>query len=98
MRPSSKSAKAAVIGLGVLALVAAWIGFQLGTHRHTGILRTLTQEKRFLSEGSASSKVNRRAQAHQAARNITSICLGKPAPPQSLGTTCIGATRRAGSS
>jgi hypothetical protein len=57
MRASSKSATAAAIGLGVLALVAAWISFQLGTHRHTGILRTLTQAKHFLSEGSASSNV-----------------------------------------
>ena len=63
MRPSSKSATAAAIGLGVLALVTAWIGFQLGTHRHTGILRTLTQAKHSIAEGSASS--TRRTQARQ---------------------------------
>jgi hypothetical protein len=57
MRASSKSAKAAVIGLGVLALVVAWIGFRLGTHRQTGILRTLTQAKHLLIEGAASSNV-----------------------------------------
>src|SRR5271167_2179344 len=32
-----KSTKASTIALGVLALLVAWIGFQLGTHRHTGI-------------------------------------------------------------
>ena len=53
MSVSSKSAKASMIGLGVLTLLAAWIGFQLGTHRHTRILRTLTQAKHFLSEASA---------------------------------------------
>jgi hypothetical protein len=41
----SKSTKAAIIGLGVLVLGAAWIGFQLGTHRHTGILRALANAK-----------------------------------------------------
>jgi hypothetical protein len=30
-----------MIVFGVFALLVAWIGFQLGTHRHTGILRTL---------------------------------------------------------
>jgi len=30
----------------------AWIGFQLGTHRHTGILRTLVKAKHFLREAS----------------------------------------------
>ena len=61
MRASSKSAKVSMIVLGVLTLVAAWIGFQLGTHRHTGILRTLTQAKHFLSEASASHNVQQRS-------------------------------------
>ena len=68
MRPSSKSAKAAVIGLGVLALVATWIGFQLGTHRHTGILRTLTQARHFIAEGSAFSNVQQRDASAPAGR------------------------------
>jgi len=61
MSVSSKSAKASMIVLGVLTLVAAWIGFQLGTHRHTGILRTLTQAEHFLSEALASSNVQQRS-------------------------------------
>jgi hypothetical protein len=61
MRPSSKSAKAAVIGLGVLVLGAAWIAFQLGTHRHTGILRALANAKHFLSEASTSANVQQRS-------------------------------------
>jgi hypothetical protein len=52
MRPSSKSAKALMIVLGVFALLVAWIGFQIGTHRHTGILRALVKAKHFLREAS----------------------------------------------
>lgn len=55
MRPSSKSTKALLIVLGVLALPGAWIGFHLGTHRHTGILRALADTKRFLSQASTSA-------------------------------------------
>jgi hypothetical protein len=47
-----KSTRALKIVLGVLALVFAWIGFQLGTHGHTGVLRTLVKAKHFLSEAS----------------------------------------------
>ena len=57
----SKSTKAAIIGLGVLVLGAAWIGFQLGTHRHTGILRALATTKHFLSEASTSANVQQRS-------------------------------------
>ena len=61
MRASSKFAKASMIVLGVLTLVAAWISFQLSTHRHTGILRTLAQAKHRLSEMSASTNVQQRS-------------------------------------
>ena len=57
----SKSTKAAMIGLGVLVLGAAWVGFQLGTHRHTGILRALVAAKHFLSEASTSANVQQRS-------------------------------------
>ena len=50
-----------MIVLGVLALVVAWIGFQLGTHRHTGILRALANAKHFLSEASTSANVQQRS-------------------------------------
>ncbi|MGA9963721.1 MAG: fibronectin type III domain-containing protein [Terriglobales bacterium] len=60
MRASSKSAKASMIVLGVFTLVVAWIIFQLSTHRHTGILRTLAQAKHRLSEMSASTNVQQR--------------------------------------
>ena len=61
MRPSSKSAKALMIVFGVFALLVAWIGFQLGTHRHTGILRALVNAKHFLSEASASTSVQQKS-------------------------------------
>jgi hypothetical protein len=61
MRRSSKSAKALVIVFGVLALPVGWIGFQLGTHRHTGILRALADAKHFLSEASTSAAAQQRS-------------------------------------
>ena len=41
-----------MIVFGVFALLVAWIGFQLGTHRHTGILRALANAKHVLGEAS----------------------------------------------
>ena len=55
MRHVPKSTKASGIVLGVFAVAIAWLCFQLGTHRHTGILRTLAQAKDFLSNASAST-------------------------------------------
>jgi hypothetical protein len=54
-RPRLKSVNTSRIVLGVLALTIAWMGFQLGTHRHTGILRTLAGIRQFLSHASDSS-------------------------------------------
>ena len=50
-----------MIVLGLLTLVVAGISFQLSTHRHTGILRTLAQAKHRLSEMSASTNVQQRS-------------------------------------
>jgi len=61
MRASSKSAKASMIVLGVVTLVAACIGFQLSTHHHTGILRTMAQARHRLSEMSMSTNVQQRS-------------------------------------
>jgi fibronectin type 3 domain-containing protein len=36
--------------LVLLALLVAWVGLRLGTHRHTGILRTLVEAKHFLGD------------------------------------------------
>ena len=47
-----KSSKASRLVLLALTLVVAWLGFQLATHRHTGILRTLVKAKHFLSDAS----------------------------------------------
>jgi len=47
--------KALRIALGVLALGIAWMGFQFGTHRHTGILRTLAEIRQFSGPASNSS-------------------------------------------
>jgi hypothetical protein len=52
-----RPASALRIALGVLVLAIAWIGFQLGTHRHTGILRTMAQAKHFLERRSTSPDV-----------------------------------------
>jgi hypothetical protein len=60
MRPSSKSAKALMIVFGVFAVLVAWIGFQLGTHRHTGILLALANAKHFLREASTFASVQQR--------------------------------------
>jgi hypothetical protein len=61
MRRLSKSAKALIIAFGVLALLVAWIGFQLGTHRHTGILRALADAKHFVSEASTFANARQRS-------------------------------------
>ena len=56
---SSKFTRASRIIIGLLALLVVWIGFQFGTHRHTGILRTLVKAKHFLSDASITSFVQR---------------------------------------
>ncbi len=43
------------IALGVLVLGIAWTGFQLGMHRHTGILRTLAEIRHFRTPALTSS-------------------------------------------
>lgn len=55
MRPWLRSVNASKIVLAALALAIAWMGFQLGTHRHTGILRTVAEIRQFLSHASNSS-------------------------------------------
>jgi hypothetical protein len=45
-RPQSKTASRIV--LAVFAVTIAWIGFQLATGGHTGILRTMSVTRRFL--------------------------------------------------
>jgi fibronectin type 3 domain-containing protein len=56
---SSKYTRASKVIIGLLALLVAWIGFQFGTHGHTGILRTLVKAKHFLSDTSITSFVQR---------------------------------------
>ena len=43
-----KSANLLRIGLGLVALPIAWVGFQLATHGHTGILRIMVETKHFI--------------------------------------------------
>ena len=83
MRASSKSAKASMIVLGVFTLVAAWISFQLSTHRHTGILRALAQAKHRLSEASASPNVQQRS-ASASAGPQHSVSLSWKASPSAV--------------
>jgi hypothetical protein len=54
-RPGLKSMNVSRAALGVLALAVAWMGFQLGTHRHVGVLRTFAETKQFLRPASSSS-------------------------------------------
>jgi fibronectin type 3 domain-containing protein len=53
--PLPKSKNAFRIVLLVLALAIIWVCFQLGTHRHTGILRTLARVRQFVSNTSSSA-------------------------------------------
>jgi fibronectin type 3 domain-containing protein len=60
-----KSTKLLRIALGLAAVATAWIAFQLGTHRHTGILRILAgakhfvEAKHFITDASTSFHVQR---------------------------------------
>jgi hypothetical protein len=54
-RPLLKLRNASKLALGLLLVAFIWVGFQLGTHRHTGILRALAEARHFLSDVSASS-------------------------------------------
>ena len=83
MRASSKTAKSSIIVLGVLTLVAAWISFQLSTHRHTGIIRALAQGKHRLSEMSASPNVQQRS-ASASAGPQHSVSLSWKASPSAV--------------
>jgi hypothetical protein len=49
-----KSKNVARIVVGGFVLAIAWIGFQLGTHGHTGILRALANGRRFLRNAQSS--------------------------------------------
>ena len=62
-RPLLKSVKSLRILVGTLALAIAWICFQVGTHRHTGILRTLAGAKHFLSRASTPHDVQARQES-----------------------------------
>jgi fibronectin type 3 domain-containing protein len=55
MRSFFKPVNVLKIALGLLVLSFGWIAFQLGTHRHTGILRALNEAKHFLSDASMSA-------------------------------------------
>jgi len=60
MVPLLKSMGRSKIVLGVLALAFAWICFQIGTHHHTGILRTLAATRQFLGNISKPSGAQQR--------------------------------------
>jgi hypothetical protein len=49
MRPLLKFTNVYKAALGLLLLAILWTGFLLGTHRHTGILRALSEARHFLS-------------------------------------------------
>jgi fibronectin type 3 domain-containing protein len=58
-----KSGNAWKIALGLLVLALAWLGFQLGTHRHTGILRAMAGVRQILSHTPESSAAQMKASA-----------------------------------
>lgn len=60
MRPWLKRTSASRIFAGALALAIAWTCFQLATHGHTGILRTLVGVKHFLGNVSKPSDMQQR--------------------------------------
>lgn len=51
MKSWLKSSSLPAVFLSVLALGTLWMCFLLATHRHTGILKTLTQARQFLITG-----------------------------------------------
>ena len=61
MGPLLRSKNASRIVLGVFAVAITWVCFQLGTHRHTGILRMLAQGKHFLSNSLTSADLQQRS-------------------------------------
>lgn len=85
MRPSSKFAKVLLIVFGVLVLLTAWIGFQLDTHRHTGILRALVNAKQFLSEASTSANVQQRSASAPSGRQHSVNLSWKASTPPVVG-------------
>jgi hypothetical protein len=60
MMPRLKSMGRLKVVLGVLALAFAWMCFQIGTHHHTGILRTLAATRQFFGNTSKSSGAQQR--------------------------------------
>jgi fibronectin type 3 domain-containing protein len=74
MKASTKSKTLLRIFLAALVLAIAWIGFQLGTHRHTGILRVLTQGKHFLSNAVTAARAEQpRASASTGPQHSVSL-------------------------
>jgi len=71
----SKFATGLRIILGLFALLVVWIGFQLGTHRHTGILRTLAEAKQLLARVQQ-AVVAAQAHEHAVLRPDCSSCGG----------------------
>lgn len=67
MVPWLKSTRALRLVFIAFTLVVAWIGFQLGTHRHTGVLRTLVKAKHFLSQASITREQQQRSASAPAA-------------------------------
>jgi hypothetical protein len=61
MQQGSKSAKVAATTGAVLGLAIMWIGSQVATNRHTGILRMLTGAKQHLAGASDPPQAEKRA-------------------------------------
>jgi hypothetical protein len=82
--PSLLKSNGSRIALGGFALAVAWMGFQLGAHRHTGILRSMAAARQFLSS-SASSQDPKRPQAPPTGPQHRVTLSWKPSPSAVVG-------------
>jgi hypothetical protein len=74
-----KSAKSAAAAGALLGVAIMWIGFQVVTGRHTGILRTVNGAKQFLSEASSHPQ-NQKAKGQGSQRSVTLNWKASPTP------------------
>jgi hypothetical protein len=83
--PSLLKSNGSRIALGVLAVAVAWTCFQLGAHRHTGILRTMAAARQFLSSSASSQDLKRRQAAAPTGPQHRVTLSWKPSPSAVIG-------------
>jgi hypothetical protein len=83
--PSLLKSNGSRIALGVFALAVAWMCFQLGAHRHTGILRSMAAARQFLSSSASSQDLKRRQAAAPTGPQHRVTLSWKPSPSAVIG-------------